>query len=167
MMSRVVLLTGSNAPHSGDILLRTAELLAERIGAVERASRLYLSEAWGFQAERMFLNQALVLQTSLTPLEVLDEALNVEQEMGRNRKQEQREKDITRQLYASRVVDVDVMFYDDEVIRHPRLTVPHPLLHLREFALQPLCEVMGDFCHPVLGRELKDIYEELKGRTEP
>lgn len=167
MMSRVVLLTGSNAPHSDDILLRTAELLAERIGVVERASRLYLSEAWGFQAERMFSNQALVLQTTLSPFEVLDEALNVEQEVGRNRKQEQREKDITRQLYASRVVDVDVMFYDDEVIRHPRLTVPHPLLHLREFALQPLCEVMGDYRHPVLGQELKDIYEELKGQTGP
>ena len=64
--------------------------------------------------------------------------------------------------YASRVVDVDVMFCDDEVICLPRLQVPHPLLHEREFALEPLCEIMADYRHPQLGRSLKDIYFELK-----
>ena len=111
----------------------------------------------------MFANQALLFTTTLSPVEVLDEALGAEQEVGRDRAQEQVEKSLTGERYASREVDVDVMFYDDEVINTPRLTVPHPLLHVREFALQPLCEVMADYRHPVLGRELKDIYEELKG----
>ena len=165
-MSRVVFLTGSNAPDRDDVLRRTAEILVRRVGEVEMASQIYGSEPWGFHAEEMFSNQALMLQTTLTPIEVLDEALATEQEVGRDRASEQMEKQITGERYASRVVDVDVMFYDEEVIDTPRLKVPHPLLHLREFALEPLCEIMGDFCHPVLGGTLNMIYEELKG-TDP
>ena len=162
-MSRVVFLTGSNAPDRDDVLRRTAEILVRRVGEVEMASQIYGSEPWGFHAEEMFSNQALVLQTTLTPIEVLDEALATEQEVGRDRAKEQMEKQITGERYASRVVDVDVMFYDDEVIDTPRLKLPHPLLHVREFALEPLCEIMGDYCHPVLGKTLNIIYEELKG----
>ena len=162
-MSRVVFLTGSHAPDRDDVLRRTAEILVRRVGEVEMASQIYGSEPWGFHAEEMFSNQALVLQTTLTPIEVLDEALATEQEVGRDRASEQMEKQITGERYASRVVDVDVMFYDDEVIDTPRLKLPHPLLHVREFALEPLCEIMGDYCHPVLGKTLNIIYEELKG----
>lgn len=162
-MSRVVLLTGSNAPQSESVLHRTAEILSRRVGEVERASQIYGSEPWGFHAEEMFSNQALILQTTLTPIEVLDEALATEQEVGRDRAREQEEKEITGERYASRVVDVDVMFYDDEIIDTPRLKLPHPLLHVREFALEPLCEIMGDYRHPVLGKSLSTIYEELKG----
>lgn len=162
-MGRVVFLTGSNAPDRNEVLRRTADVLARRVGEVEMASQIYGSEPWGFHAEEMFSNQALVLQTTLTPIEVLDEALATEQEVGRDRASEQVEKQITGERYASRVVDVDVMFYDDEVIDTPRLKLPHPLLHVREFALEPLCEIMGDYRHPVLGKSLSTIYEELKG----
>ena len=162
-MGRVVFLTGSNAPDRNEVLRRTADVLARRVGEVEMASQIYGSEPWGFHAEEMFSNQALVLQTTLTPIEVLDEALATEQEVGRDRASEQVEKQITGERYASRVVDVDVMFYDDEVIDTPRLKLPHPLLHVREFALEPLCEIMGDYRHPVLGKRLNTIYEELKG----
>lgn len=162
-MSRVVFLTGSNAPDRDNVLCRTAEILSRRVGEVERASQIYGSEPWGFHAGEMFSNQALILQTALTPIEVLDEALATEQEVGRDRAREQAEKEITGERYASRVVDVDVMFYDEEIIDTPRLKVPHPLLHVREFALEPLCEIMGDYRHPVLGKRLGTIYEELKG----
>ena len=162
-MGRVVFLTGSNAPDRDEVLRRTAEILSRRVGEVERASQIYGSEPWGFHAEEMFSNQALILQTALTPIEVLDEALATEQEVGRDRAREQEEKEITGERYASRVVDVDVMFYDDEIIDIPRLKLPHPLLHVREFALEPLCEIMGDYRHPVLGKSLSIIYKELKG----
>ena len=163
---RVTLLTGSNAPDREAILHRTAVLLAERVGPIVSRSRIYTSAAWGFSSEEPFANQALQLETSLTPIEVLDVALGVEQTVGRDRAQEAQEKKLSGERYASRVVDVDVMFYDDEIIDTPRLKVPHPLLHLREFALEPLCEIMGDYCHPVLGERLNRIYEELKG-TDP
>lgn len=159
---RVTLLTGSNAPDREAILHRTAALLAERVGPIVNRSRIYTSAAWGFSSEEPFANQALRLETLLTPIEVLDAALGVEQTVGRDRAQEAREKELSGERYASRVVDVDVMFCDDEIISEPRLQVPHPLLHEREFALEPLCEIMADYRHPQLGRSLKDIYFELK-----
>ena len=159
---RVTLLTGSNAPDREAILHRTAALLAERVGPIVSRSRIYTSAAWGFSSEEPFANQALRLETSLTPIEVLDAALGVEQTVGRDRALEAREKKLSGERYASRVVDVDVMFCDDEIISEPRLQVPHPLLHEREFALEPLCEIMADYRHPQLGRSLKDIYFELK-----
>ena len=161
---RVTLLTGSNAPDREAILHRTAALLDERVGPIVSRSRIYSSAAWGFSSEEPFANQALRLETLLTPIEVLDAALEVEQIVGRDRAQEAREKELSGERYASRVVDVDVMFCDDEIISEPRLCVPHPLLHEREFALEPLCEIMGDYCHPVLQRSLQDIYSELKSK---
>lgn len=159
---RVVLLTGSNAPSRETILELAAELLEQSVGPILSRSRIYASQAWGFSSDEPFANQALVLDTELSPLEVLDAALAVEQQVGRNRAQEQEQKQITGERYASRVVDVDVMFCDDEIISTPRLKVPHPLLHEREFALEPLCEIMGHYRHPVLRRSLRDIYQELK-----
>ena len=163
MMHCVTLLGGSNPPLMEAILGHARAVVGRRVGRVVRSSSVHYSEPWGFHAERMFANQALLFTTTLSPVEVLDEALGAEQEVGRDRAKEQAGKSLTGERYASREVDVDVMFYDDEVINTPRLTVPHPLLHVREFALQPLCEVMAAYRHPVLGRELKDIYEELKG----
>ena len=159
---RVVLLTGSNAPLRESILELAAELLEQSVGPILSRSRIYASQAWGFSSDEPFANQALVLDTELSPLEVLDASLAVEQQVGRNRAQEQEQKQITGERYASRVVDVDVMFCDDEIISTPRLKVPHPLLHEREFALEPLCEIMGHYRHPVLRRSLRDIYQELK-----
>ena len=159
---RVTLLTGSNAPDREAILHRTATLLAECVGPIVSRSRIYTSAAWGFSSDEPFANQALQLETSLTPIKVLDAALGVEQTVGRDRAQEAREKELSGERYASRVVDVDVMFCDDDIISEPRLQVPHPLLHEREFALEPLCEIMADYRHPQLGRSLKDIYFELK-----
>jgi 2-amino-4-hydroxy-6-hydroxymethyldihydropteridine diphosphokinase len=159
---RVVLLTGSNAPSRESILELAAELLEQSVGPILCRSRIYASQAWGFSSDEPFANQALVLDTELKPLEVLDAVLAVEQQVGRNRAQEQAQKQITGERYASRVVDVDIMFCDDEIISTPRLKVPHPLLHEREFALEPLCEIMGHYRHPVLRCSLQDIYLELK-----
>lgn len=162
MMHSVTLLTGSNDTLAVAILLQAASLLAERIGQQADASQIYTSEAWGFQSENTFCNQALRFYTALEPEEVLNAAQEVEQLLGRNRLEEQQERERTGQRYASRRVDVDVMFYDDEIISTPRLTVPHPLLHERAFALRPLCEIMGDYRHPQLQRPLKDILAELE-----
>ena len=161
----VTLLTGSNATEREAILHRTAEVLAERVGQIVVRSRIYTSSAWGFTSAEPFANQALRINTSLSPIEVLDAVLEVEQAIGRNRAEEEATKRALGERYASRVVDVDVMFCDDEIICESRLRVPHPLLHEREFALEPLCEIMADYRHPVLGQRLKDIYEELKKKN--
>jgi len=81
---------------------------------------------------------------------------------ARGADEDEAEKARTGQRYASRRIDIDIMFYDDREIDSPRLTVPHPLLHLREFALRPLCAIMGDYVHPRLGRTLREIYDRLR-----
>ena len=154
MTSRIVLLTGSDAPDRADVLRRAAEMAAERIGSLEAASDVFASEPWGFAAEGEFLNQALALRTALDPERALDEVQRMERDLGRKRDEEEAEKARTGQRYASRRIDRE--------IDSPRLTVPHPLLHLREFALRPLCAIMGDYVHPRLGRTLREIYDRLR-----
>ena len=161
-MARVVLLTGGNV---GDVKerLRTAQRLVNaRIGAVLRCSHCYGSAPWGFEAEQPFVNQVLVADTDLAPHEVLAEVHRIERELGRNRAAEAVERAATGRRYVSRPIDIDILFYDDEVIASERLTVPHPLLSEREFALAPLCEIMRQRRHPVTGQTMEEMYEALR-----
>ena len=162
-MARVVLLTGGN---TGDSRKRTPARLthnsSRRVGAVLRCSHRYESKPWGFDAEQHFSNQALEVSTDLQPLEVLEAVQAIEQELGRNRAAEAVEKARTGVAYTSRPIDIDILFYDDEVIASERLTVPHPLLSEREFALAPLCEIMRQRRHPVTGQTMEEMYKALR-----
>ena len=140
-MARVVLLTGGNTGDVKRTLQAAQQLINARVGAVLRCSHRYESKPWGFDAEQHFSNQALEVSTDLQPLEVLEAVQAIEQELGRNRAAEAVEKARTGVAYTSRPIDIDILFYDDEVIASERLTVPHPLLSEREFALAPLCEI--------------------------
>lgn len=164
-MHRVVLLTGSNHPSKERLIARAAELLEEHIGAIESRSEVCYSEAWGFSSQEEFANQALLLSSELEPFEVLDRALEVEQILGRDREAEQAEKSLSGEAYASRVIDVDVIFYDDEQMAHPRLELPHPRLQLREFALVPLSQIMGDYVHPKFGQSINAMLQELREKS--
>lgn len=156
------LLTGGNR---GDVVrrLHAAERLAgARIGRVVAASRLYESAPWGFRAAERFVNQALVVETTLRPLEVLDAAQAIERELGRDRAAEAAERLRTGERYASRAIDVDILFYDDAVIRSERLTLPHARLAERPFALEPLGEAAPAWRHPLLGATARELLERLK-----
>lgn len=161
-MHRVTLLLGGNRGDMSLALRRATELLAERVGEVVALSGVYLTEAWGFHAEELFSNQAVVVMTSLEPLALLDATQAIERELGRDRTVEAAEKLSSGERYCSRTMDIDIMFYDDEVIRDPRLTIPHPLMQEREFALEPLAEVEGERLHPVLGRTINELLSEKR-----
>ena len=150
-MARVVLLTGGNVGDVKERLRTVQRLVNARIGAVLRCSHCYGSAPWGFEAEQPFVNQVLVADTDLAPHEVLAEVHRIERELGRNRAAEAVEKASSGAAYSSRPIDIDIIFYGDEVIDDERLTVPHPLLAEREFALQPLAEIMRRHRHPVTG----------------
>lgn len=165
MMHRVTLLLGGNRGDMQATLHRAIELLERRVGAVRATSRIYRSEAWGFHAEEPFSNQAVIVETTLEAEPLLDATQSIEADLGRDREQEGEEKATTGERYCSRTMDIDIMFYDDEVISTPRLSIPHPLMQQREFALEPMCELEGGRNHPVLGRTLNELYEELKEKT--
>lgn len=141
MMHTIALLGGSNNPRKEEILAQAREVIERRIGRVERCSSLHYSEPWGFEADEEFANVAWVVLTELEPEQVLEQALAAEQELGRDREAEEQEKARTGQRYASRVVDIDVICYDDVEWHSPTLTLPHPRVMEREFALKPLREV--------------------------
>ena len=163
-MARVALLLGGNQGDVKRTLQTAQQLINSRVGAVLRCSHRYESEPWGFPAAQRFSNQALEGSTDLSPLEVLDACQGIERELGRNRAAEAIEKASSGAAYSSRPIDIDIIFYGDEVIDDERLTVPHPLLAEREFALQPLAEIMRRHRHPVTGVTVGEMLDALRNR---
>lgn len=161
-MARVVVITGGNRGDVRSLLERAAELLAERVGPIVRASRHYASEPWGFQAEELFWNQVLELQSELGPEELLDVTQGIEAELGRDRLKEGREKLQRGERYASRTMDVDILFYDELVLCSERLQIPHPRIGEREFVLRPLCEILPQLRHPSSGLTVEELYEQWR-----
>ena len=155
-------MTGGNQGDVKRTLQTVQRLVNERVGAVLRCSHRYESEPWGFSAASKFSNQALEVSTDLTPWEVLDAVKEIERELGRNHAAEALERASGGNRYASRPVDIDILFYDDEVISDERLTIPHPLLAEREFALVPLCEIMRTRRHPVTGQTVGEMLAALR-----
>ena len=164
MEHRITLLLGGNRGDMQASLQRAIALLQERVGRIVATSKIYRTEAWGFASADMFSNQAVIVATHLAPEPLLDATQSIEEELGRDRVQESEQKSLSGERYCSRTMDIDIMFYDDVTISSPRLTVPHPLMQEREFALEPLCELESQRLHPLLGKSLKELYNELKNK---
>ena len=146
--SRVTLLIGGNQGNRAELLQQACNMIGQEIGDIVQLSSIYESEAWGFEAEQSFLNQAVVVETRLDAQQVLNKALAIEAELGRVR---------MGNGYASRTMDIDILFVDDNCIDTPELIVPHPRIHQRNFVLVPLCEIMPDFVHPILQKTMSNL----------
>ena len=162
-MASVVLITGGNVGDAEQTLGEAARLINAEIGRVVRHSQIYRTKAWGFEAED-FRNQVLVVESELEPMQVLDVVNDIERRLGRDRAVEQMEKSATGARYASRSIDIDMLFYDDLVVESERLTLPHPRIAEREFVLEPLTEVAAWWRHPVSGVSVQQMYDELRQR---
>ena len=124
---------GTNMGNRRKNLITAAALLAERAGDVLALSEFYETAPWGFQSEHAFFNAALKLQTNLSPLALLDLTQQIEKEMGRTQKSDG--------TYHDRIIDLDLLMYDQMIESNERLTLPHPLMHKRKFVMQPLAEI--------------------------
>lgn len=149
MPHTLYLLLGANLGDPRATFALARQQLAEQIGAIEQASGLYETAAWGVTDQPTYLNQVLRLQTSLTPQAVLQRTQTIEQALGR----------VRTQRWAARRIDIDILFYDDAVIQTPALTVPHPLLHERRFTLVPLADIAPELKHPVLKKTVRELLE--------
>lgn len=165
-----MLLTGGNLGNVRQTLADIRTLAKEKIGELFAESAIYESPAWGFESEFPFLNQALVLQTVLSAREVLTAIWEMETAYGKDsrayfdakgRKIKSEKKIDGTTIYRSRSIDIDILFYGNEIIDDDYLTVPHPLLPYRRFVLEPLNEILPDFRHPVSGKTIRELYASL------
>jgi 2-amino-4-hydroxy-6-hydroxymethyldihydropteridine diphosphokinase len=150
-MSRVYLLLGSNIGNRKETLRKANKLIAQNTAVILSSSGVYESAAWGFKSNNYFLNQVLLIETEYSPQHLLSEILNIENILGRVRKSKH---------YESRVIDIDILLYDDKIVEDINLKIPHPQLHKRNFALVPLVEIAGEFIHPGFKKTIKEILEE-------
>ena len=148
----VILITGGNLGDKLQNLKKAGQLIGERIGEVERSSGIYETEAWGVTDQPVFYNQVHVVKTVLSPAEVLRRILKIEEEMGRKRTVKN----------AARIIDIDILFYDEQIVNEEKLVIPHPQISNRRFVLLPLQELVPQMIHPVY----KMSVEQLLFQTE-
>jgi 2-amino-4-hydroxy-6-hydroxymethyldihydropteridine diphosphokinase len=155
-MNSVYLLTGSNSGDRKALLAEAVLRIGREVGRVEKRSSLYETEAWGKTDQPPFLNQALLVLTELTAREVLGRVLRIEREMGRTRSIK----------WEQRTIDIDLLFFDEEVVSEPGLHVPHPFVHERRFALIPMAEIAPFLLHPVLQKRITELLETCGDKLE-
>ena len=126
------------------------------ISDVINISSIYKTESWGFSAD-FFLNFVIEIKTNLSAYNLLNKLLKIENEMGRFRT-----KNIKKKQYDSRVIDIDILFFGNEIINSKELIIPHPKLNYRSFTLIPLCELKPSFVCPISNKTIKDILKNCK-----
>lgn len=133
--------------------------IASKIGVCTMVSPFYKTEPWGFTSENSFLNGIVVVETTLLPMEILDVTQQIEKQLGRKAK--------SINGYADRLIDIDLVDYDHQIVETERLTLPHRLMEERNFVLKPLCDVLPEWEHPVLKKTAKDLLAESLDTLEP
>lgn len=151
-MNEVYLLTGGNMGNRLQYLEQAAASIEKNIGAITRRSAVYETAAWGLENQDAFLNQVLEIRTHLDPGSVLAEILGIEENMGRKREQK----------YGPRIIDIDILFFNDEVIDRPGLKLPHPQMQFRRFVLEPLSQLIPSRIHPLLKKTVKELLDECQ-----
>lgn len=154
-MAIVYLCLGSNKGDRVGYVQQAASLL----GAVEgvkivRTSSFYETQPWLEKETTWFVNAVVEIRTSLSPIDLLVQCQRIESQLGRNRAVEGQ--------YGDRTIDIDILFYDKEVIEEANLHVPHKFLHQRAFVLVPMLELNSDFIHPEFGKSIEELHDELE-----
>ncbi len=155
-MKQVILHLGSNVGDRVSNIQRGISHLNSNVGEVLVQSSLYETEPWGLKEQSNFLNLALRINTNLAPDKLLDEVKNIEQEVGRTKEEH----------WGPRVLDIDILFYEDFVLKGENLTIPHQELQNRNFVLIPLMEIAGEMMHPLLNKTIEELYIESQDRCD-
>jgi len=155
-MNKAYLLIGGNIGDRNKNLKEAIDFIANECGSVIRSSSIYETAAWGKTDQPDFLNQCLAIQTSLTAPNLMKQILGIEEKMGRKRKEKN----------DPRIIDIDILFFNDEILHTEFLTLPHPQIQNRRFALVPLKEIAPKLIHPVFKKSITRLLEECPDKLE-
>ncbi len=146
-MTIIYLLLGSNQNNPAKQLAKASLAITKHIGAIQRTSGIYQTAAWGNTNQPDFLNQVVIAETALTPEQTMQTILTIEEKMGRIRTKKN----------APRIIDIDILFFNKQIIKSKQLEVPHPQIQNRNFVLIPLNELSPNFKHPVLNKTIHQL----------
>ncbi len=149
-MNKAYLLIGGNMGNREGYLAAARSAVEKHIGPLRRHSSLYQTAAWGLQEQDAFLNQVLQIETALDAGSLLQTLLQIEETLGRKREVR----------YGPRIIDMDILFFNDEVIHKEGLTIPHPQIQNRRFALVPMAELAPELVHPVLQKTIAQLLND-------
>lgn len=153
-INKVYLSLGSNLGDKEQNLKNAIGLLSTKAGEVLAVSSFYKTEPDGFVSENSFVNLALYLDTTLDAFELLEVCEEIERELGRKQKS-------VDQNYSDRVIDIDILYFNNMQLATERLTLPHPRMHKRTFVLEPLAEIAPKLRHPITGMTTKKMLEQI------
>ncbi len=132
------------------------DLISKYCGVILQKSAIYETVAWGFVSENNFYNLVVEVNTELCPQKLLEQIMLIEKKIGRKRKVQQ---------YADRIIDIDILFYENIILQTETLTIPHPLLQNRNFVLYPMAEINTNFPHPILKKTIQQLKNETPDKS--
>lgn len=153
-MEKVYLALGGNLGNVNDIFNKAIKEIENNIGTIISKSSRYETAPWGNKSQDNFLNQVILVESNQAPQSILQKLLELENKMGRFRN--------INDQNAPRTLDIDILFYGNKIINEGNLVIPHPRLHLRNFVLIPLLEIIPDFIHPLLKKSIRELLVENK-----
>jgi 2-amino-4-hydroxy-6-hydroxymethyldihydropteridine diphosphokinase len=153
-MNLAYLLLGSNLGNKLKNITDAIALIHSSCGKISKKSSVFESEPWGFNSDTIFFNQVILIETAMSAEDLLQNLLNIELLLGRVRNNTGN--------YSSREIDIDILFYNDEIIQQQDLKIPHPLLQDRMFTLLPLNEIASELKHPLLHKKMYELLKECK-----
>jgi 2-amino-4-hydroxy-6-hydroxymethyldihydropteridine diphosphokinase len=149
-MHKAYLLTGTNLGERKENLEKAKTMIENKIGKIKNSSAIYETAAWGLTDQPSFFNQALEIETALNARQLIRRILKIERSMGR----------IRQEKYGPRLIDIDILLFNDEKHNYPLLKLPHPELQNRRFALVPLASIAGEAIHPVFNKTIDQLLQE-------
>ena len=154
-MSKAYLSLGTNMGDRLSNIQQAVRLLtSDNNIKLLRASSFYETQPWGLSEQNWFINAAIVVETELSPIELLRVCQNIEEKLGRIREGKPK--------WSERIIDIDILFYDDLIFKNEILEIPHKYVHKRAFALVPMIEVNAQLKHPILNKTIIEMHEELE-----
>jgi 2-amino-4-hydroxy-6-hydroxymethyldihydropteridine diphosphokinase len=156
---RVYLGIGSNLEDREANLEEAVDRIGTLAGDIIRTSSIYETEPWGFSSENEFLNMVVEIETQLNPADLMDVLLKIESRLGRIKEKDESQ-------YTSRIIDIDILLYEDVIVNDVNLRIPHPLMEERKFVLVPLNEIAPDVVHPVLMKKISELLSTCSDTSE-